>query len=850
MDTDGKFYLGRIFDPKQAETTAEPLLYDPDDLTTHAVVVGMTGSGKTGLCLDLLEEAGLNNIPALMLDPKGDITNALLHFPDLLPSDFEPWVNATEARREGKTVAEVAEATANLWRNGLESWGINSARIQRLKDGPRFSIYTPGSDAGLPVSILASLQAPTIPWEANKESLRERIGGTVTAILGLIGLKDIDPVRSREHILLANIFENAWSQGQDLDLGELIMQTQSPPFEKLGVFDVERFFPEKDRFELAMLLNNILAAPSFQAWIEGEPLDIQRLMFEPDGRPRHTIFYIAHLSESERMFFVTLLYSAVETWMRSQAGTPSLRALVYFDEIFGYLPPTGNPPSKTPMLRMLKQARAFGVGMVLATQNPVDIDYKALSNAGTWFIGKLGTEQDKARLLDGLSTAAGAGLDRKTYDDLISALGKRVFLLRNVHEKAPVLFQTRWAMNYLAGPVTRNQIPALNALAAQGQPAALAPVTPPIKTPPGAQPVPTPTRATGVAVPEVAVPQRQAPADPMDGLGSVTAPAVPRGVDAYYLPNNMTAGESARKNSRRFHKGAKPVGLLYRPVLFAQADIRLNNRKYGLNETLQRAALLEDIDSRGTVRWEDYLTNAIDDRTFERAPLGDTRFADLPGVFTDSSLMKSLKADFLDWNYRETQVEIRANETLKVYAPPGTSDDKFRRLCEDAADEKESAEREKVKKSFEKKLDSIKKKLTREERELAEDEAELAARKREETVKHAETIFGLFTKRRSSFSGSMTKRRMTSKAKEDVEESIAAIAEFKSDIADLEEAYADAIQEVEDKWDEIIAEETTIPVNPYKKDILVNVFGLAWMPFHIIQDKDGLHELPGFEPED
>ncbi len=470
QNTNGQFYLGRITNPTTGETSQIPLLYNPADLTTHAVVVGMTGSGKTGLCLDLLEEAALNNIPSLMIDPKGDITNALLHFPDLLPADFQPWINADEARRSGKTSEQAATDTADLWRNGLSEWDIQPERIQSLKESVQFAIYTPGSTAGFPLSILASLAAPTIPWADNKELLREQISGTVTALLGLIGLKNIDPVRSREHILLANIFETAWSQGIDLDLSELIMQTQSPPFEKLGVFDIDRFFPEKDRFELAMLLNNILASPAFQAWLEGEPLDIQALLFTPTGQPRHTIFYIAHLPEAERMFFVTLLYTAVESWMRAQSGTTSLRALIYFDEIFGYLPPVENPPSKEPMLRMLKQARAFGVGMVLATQNPVDIDYKALSNAGTWFIGKLGTDQDKQRLLDGLASVATEGLNRQEYDHLISAIGKRVFLLRNVHEPQPILFQTRWAMNYLAGPVTRAQIPALNALAGVGEP--------------------------------------------------------------------------------------------------------------------------------------------------------------------------------------------------------------------------------------------------------------------------------------------------------------------------------------------------------------------------------------------
>ena len=326
-------------------------------------------------------------------------------------------------------------------------------------------MFTPGSDAGIPINILVSLKAPTIPWESNKEALREQISGTVIALLGLVGMQDIDPVRSREHILLSNIFESAWREGRDLDLGALILQTQSPPFPKLGVFDVNTFFPEKDRFELAMLLNNILAAPAFQVWLEGEPLDMAALLYTPEGKPRHSVFYIAHLSDSERMFFITLLYSAVETWMRSQTGTTTLRALVYFDEIFGYLPPVANPPSKQPMLRMLKQARAFGVGQVLVTQNPVDVDYKALSNAGTWMIGKLQTDQDKQRLLDGLDSAMSGSLDRGEYDRLISTLGKRVFLLHNVNAKEPLVFQTRWAMNYLAGPLTPVQIPGLNKLA-------------------------------------------------------------------------------------------------------------------------------------------------------------------------------------------------------------------------------------------------------------------------------------------------------------------------------------------------------------------------------------------------
>ncbi len=837
IETDGKFYLGRIADPQTGETGTEPLLYDPADLTTHAVVVGMTGSGKTGLCLDLLEEAALNKVPALMIDPKGDITNALLHFPDLAPADFQPWVNADEARREGKTVEQAAADTADLWRNGLAKWDITPERIRALKESARFSIYTPGSDAGLPVSILATLQAPTIDWHANTELLREKISGTVTALLGLIGLTNIDPVRSREHILLANIFENAWSQGIDLDLGELIMQTQSPPFEKLGVFDVNRFFPEKDRFELAMLLNNILASPAFQSWIEGEPLDVAQMLYDSSGKPRHTIFYIAHLNDAERMFFVTLLYSAVESWMRTQAGTTSLRALVYFDEIFGYLPPVGNPPSKEPMLRMLKQARAFGVGMVLATQNPVDIDYKALSNAGTWFIGKLGTDQDKQRLLDGLSSAMSGGLDRKEYDDLISAIGKRVFLLRNVHDKQPSLFQTRWAMNYLAGPVMRLQIPALNALAGVSEPVSKS----------ASQPVGQSASQPAAAMSAPAASDQPADADLP---GTTSRPAVPGRVAEYFLPNNLTVSQAALQDGRSLSTNAKPLGLLYRPVLLAQASVQFLNRKYNLDVEVKKTAVVIEPDRRGTVRWENYLTQPLDSRDLDRNPAPEARFINLEEPLSDAKVVKTMETDFIDWIYRGTEVMVKANETLEVYAGPNEAEETFEKACQKAAAEKAEVEADKIEAQFEKKIDALETKLSREERELAEDEADYKQRKMEEAATHAETLFSLFSKRRRSVSSSMTKRRMTAKSREDVEESKEEIERLKQDIDELEADMKEALDELETKWAEIAADITEIPVTPYKKDVSVEMFGVAWLPYHLVEDGGQLQEFTGFAIQD
>ena len=831
-DLDGKFYLGRIYDLHKGEITDENLYYDSEDLTTHAVVVGMTGSGKTGLCIGMLEEAALNGIPSLMIDPKGDITNALLHFPDLTPTDFQPWVNPDDARREGKTIAQAAEGAAHLWQNGLKKWGIGRERIQALKDSAQFGIYTPGSNAGIPVSILSSLKAPEIPWEGNIEIIREKISGTATALLGLIGLTDIDPVRSREHILMSNIFESSWSQLRDLELGELILQIQNPPFEKLGVFDINSYFPEKDRFELSMLLNNILAAPSFQSWISGHPLDIQSLLYGSDGHPKHSVFYIAHLSDSERMFFVTLLYSAVETWMRSQKGTTSLRAILYFDEIFGYIPPISNPPSKMPMLRMLKQARAFGVGQVLVTQNPVDLDYKGLSNTGTWFIGRLQTERDKERLLDGLEGAA-PGLDRRTYDRQISALDKRVFLLHNVHEERPELFHTRWVMNYLTGPLTRTQIPALNKLAGAALDKTPQPAKPGIR-----EHTPAPTRQE---------PGISEESDTLSIYGSLTRPNPPARIGEYFLPNNLTLSQSIKTSQHDTPSRAETLGMLYKPVLLAQANVRFLKPKYSLNHEDRLTALVQEIGRAGEVRWEEWSVDVFDPDIMDRKPLPEARFVTQEGAFSDSKALRTLETDFVDWIYYEGKVNILANETLEIYAGPDISEDEFKAQCKKAAEDNFEEELEKIESSFEKKIDAIEDRLRREERELKEDETELSQRKMEEFGTHAENILSLFSGRRRKVTTSLTKRRMTSKAKADVEESQETIEEYKKEIEELEEDYQDEIQEIKEKWDEVAEDAGTIPVTPYKKDILVKLFGIAWFPYYLVDSDGRILELPAYE---
>jgi hypothetical protein len=463
IDKPGSFFLGRPHDLKKSKTAADPLLYDSKDLTTHAVCVGMTGSGKTGLCLALLEEAALNGIPAIAIDPKGDLANLLLAFPKLEPNDFRPWIDEAEAARKKMSPDEFAASQAETWKKGLASWDEGPDRIRRFCDTVDRVIYTPGSSAGIPITVLKSFAAPPAELVADADAFGERVSSAASGLLALMGIES-DPVHGREHIFLSTLLDAAWRSGKDVDLRQLIQDINRPPIDRVGAVDLESFFPAKERTKLAMNLNNLLASPSFAAWMEGEPLDIQRILYTAEKKPRLAIMSIAHLDDAERMFFVTILLNEILAWIRTQPGTSSLRALLYMDEVFGYFPPTGNPPAKRPMLTLLKQARAFGLGCMLATQNPVDLDYKGLSNAGTWFLGRLQTARDKARVIEGLegaSAQAGAEFNRQEMESTLAALGNRVFLMNNVHSDAPVVFESRWAMSYLCGPLTKNQIKTL-----------------------------------------------------------------------------------------------------------------------------------------------------------------------------------------------------------------------------------------------------------------------------------------------------------------------------------------------------------------------------------------------------
>lgn len=802
IEKTGSFYLGRLWDTTTQRTTEEPLMYDARDLTTHAVCVGMTGSGKTGMCIGLLEEAALDGVPALIIDPKGDISNLLLTFPDLKPDDFQPWINADDARRKGRDITTHAAETARTWREGLSDWGQDGERIRRLKEAADFTIYTPGSSAGQPVSILASLAAPQGSWVGNEEMLREQIRGVASALLGLAGV-EADPVRSPEHIFFANVIEHYWRQYRDLDLADLIRALQDPPIPKLGIFDVDTFFPPKERMNLAMALNGLLAAPGFASWLEGAPLNIDSMLFTPDGRPRHAIFNIAHLDDAQRMFFVTLLLEATLAWTRRQSGTTSLRALLYMDELYGFMPPTANPPSKRPLLTLLKQARAFGLGVVLTTQNPVDLDYKGLSNAGTWFIGKLQTERDKARMMDGLE-AAGGSANRASLERLISSLDSRVFLMHNVHDDEPTVFHTRWVMSYLCGPLTRDQIRLIQ------------PVPPLVATPGPTLGAPEMNRA-------------QQSADTLathleeDGYQSVS-PNLKASINQVYLPVLKPSSS------------ADDV-LVYEPLLVACGEVGFVDRRKKISDQRRINLFLEPSPQATNVDWlqADPLELVLSELTAQGRK--DSLYGTLPRGWETVTTHRKATSAFKDHLYRNFVLKVASIPTLKLFGQPGEDEAAFLGRARLVAREQRDLEVDKLNRKIEVKLERLEKKLVREERELDEDQAEHKSRKSQELLSAGETLLGMFgmlgRKRKGGLSSAARRRRMTSRAKEDIRESQQEIASLEDELARMRDQLADDVAAISEKWDDVLANVESFEVAPRRSDVRIDVVALAWAPVWI-----------------
>ena len=768
----------------------KPLAVDSADLTTHGVIVGMTGSGKTGLGIVLLEEALLAGVPALILDPKGDMGNLLLTFPDLAPADFRPWVHEEDARAANISIDDLAAKTASDWRQGLESQGIDPGRIKTLRDTTEMTIYTPGSEAGVPLNLVGSLQAPPLSWDSEAEALRDEIEGTVTSLLGLVGIK-ADPLASREFVLLSNLIENAWRAGQDLDLGTLVGQVQAPPLRKLGVFDVDTFFPPKDRTALALRLNGLLASPSFAAWGEGEPLDPGGLLRTSDGKPRAAIVYLAHLSEEERQFVVTLVLSKLVTWMRGQPGASDLRALVYMDEVYGFAPPTAAPPAKKPILTILKQARAFGVGMVLATQNPVDLDYKAMSNAGTWLVGRLQTENDKARVLEGLKSAAG-GADVAALDATIGSLPKRGFMLVSAKANQPVVFQTRWAMSYLRGPLTKDEVSTLMAQAPRTA-AAAAPAAPAAPTPDDATPV---------------------------------APAVASGINVAYLDAAAPWAASVE---------AAPGGERLRAYVAARVSVRFNDTRAAIDERQEYEALYGPLD--GGLDLERETTVDFDDRDFGEAAPAPAHYV-LPAAPIDKpAFFKEAERDIARRLVDRQALSLARNAKLKLTSRPGETPEQFRQRCDEAAQAAADAEASKIRDRLEAKQDRLRAAMEQAQRRVEELTIDERSRQTDELVAGAGAILGaLFGGRRSTrsiaraASSAASRHGSSSRTGSRRQSAEAKVAQVQDDLHEVEQQILDEVQEIDAKWDAVAAEIDDVAIRPKATGVHVDRLMLVWVP--------------------
>jgi hypothetical protein len=737
MDDKQNLYIGKEVDLVSGELK-DKFFYKTKDLSTHAVILGMTGSGKTGMAIATLEEAILDGIPVIAIDPKGDLTNLLLTFPGLKPEDFKPWIDPDQAEIKGISVDMYAENIANTWQKGLKDWEITPERLQTLKDIADYTIFTPGSTAGIPVSILQSFKKPE--GVLDQEEILEKIKGITTALLGLLGI-EADPVKSREHILISTIIQNAWQNGKSLSIEDLIMQVQKPPFEKLGVFTVDSFFPKKERTDLGMQINSLIASPTFQTWLSGVPFDINSFL-KAGNKSRVSIFYIAHLAESERMFFVTLLLQEVLSWMRMQPGTDTPRVILYFDEIFGYFPPhPKDPPSKYPLLTLMKQARAFGLSVILATQNPVDLDYKGLTNAGTWFIGKLQQENDKERVMSGLEGTlqeSGKSLDKSYFDKILGMLKPRIFLVHNVHSNEPKIISSRWVMNYLRGPLTKTQVADL------------------MKERKGS--VKTETTVTKNEKNEY-------------------LPEFPEGVPVMFELN----------------RGTGP----FVPYIYMEGEALYQQDTAGIYFEKTFKAIMKS--EGGSLLLESM--NLLDNPpATNNKPPENATFADIPGIFLKKDTFKAIQEQFKQF-IKGSEEKYYYSPHFKLYSRIDESNEDFINRIKDRFTEVLKDELQKLRDSYSKKLESAKAKIRTAESQKEEAEAELRGISRETGVDIGTGVLSILMGR----SGRGSIRRATSsatrreKAKIKIDKAALAIQKAQLESEEIEKKMDEALREKEEE---------------------------------------------------
>lgn len=806
-------YLGEKSDPATHQRTGEAVGIDPADLTTHGVIVGMTGSGKTGLGMVLLEEALSQGVPTLILDPKGDMGNLLLTFPQLAPQDFAPWVP------QGTDPAQVATS----WQQGLADWAIAPPEISTLRTGHQLSVYTPGSTAGLPLNVIGSLAPPSTK---DAESIRDEVEALVQGLLGLVGVTS-DPLSGREHVLIANLIETAWNAGETIDLATLLIRIQDPPMRKLGVIDIETFFPKSDRTELMMKLNGLLASPSFAEWGVGAPLDIESLLWTPDGGARAAVIYLAHLSDEERQMVVTRVLSKLVGWMRGQSGSTKLRVLVYMDEVYGFVPPSATPPAKKPLLTLYKQARAFGVGVILATQNPVDLDYKAISNAGTWMIGRLQTERDKARLLDGMSSAAGT-IDVTATDATISGLAKREFLLHTAGGKH-FTFNVRWAMSYLCGPLSKDQIKALPGMTEQ---LAITPASPPNTPASDAQPTEaSPTNlvdpaGTALAPPTPVAAASPAPTGTIADDESPAMPSVADGIVVRYLDPAAPWSSTV---------GATSGGRRLQAAVMVRCNLTFDETKADLRHSEVWEAVIFPLSENPTA--SDAVNVDYDDRDLTETQPAGAVFVFPQAPIKNKSLFTALESGIKDRLTSERSMTISINRELKLFSRPGEAETDFAARCTAAANEQADADANKIRQQLSTKIDRIKEQLTLAQQRADQLNEEASMSKTSEMISVGGSVLGaIFGGRKSvsSIAGAVTRaasgRSRSQRVSNRMEQALARVDEKSANIEDLENQLNDEINNIATHWNDVAAEIETLDIALEKSDIVVEQIALVWVP--------------------
>lgn len=792
----GEFYLGRRYDLDARARGEAPVLYDSRDLVTHGMIIGMTGSGKTGLGIGLLEEAAIDGVPAIAIDPKGDLGNLLLTFPSLAPDDFRPWINEDEARRRGLEPDAYAADQATLWQRGLAEWGQDGERIARLREAADLVIYTPGSSAGRQVSILKSFDAPHQKDADDTELVSRRIDATVSGLLSLVGIKG-EGAQSREYVLVWTIIHDAWQAGESLDLGALIARVITPPMSRIGVLDVESFYPAAQRFDLATRLN-ALAAPGYAAWVDGEPLDVEHLLYAPSGKPRVAIVSVAHLSEVERMFVVSLILNNVLGWIRRQPGTTSLRALLYMDEVAGYMPPVANPPSKPPLLTLLKQARAFGLGVVLATQNPGDLDYKGLSNLGTWWIGRLQTDRDKSKVLQGLEGAAASaagGFDRTAMDRILSGLGKRVFLQHNVHDVAPTVFETRWCLSYLRGPLTRDQI---RQLTPRDEPQA------------PAEPVPAGSAATTTSA---ALPP------PPPAVPASARPVLPPAIAQLFVSS----------------RGRAVVH--YEPRLLVAGQIGFSDARHDVREVRDLVVSVPIADGPLPIDWTRASTLDVSLADLDTEPMPAATFAAPASPAMQPKNYAAWEKEFVRWAADTQVVELFRHPGLKLVSRPGEDEREFRIRLQLAGHEKRDADKARIEQKYQPRFRQLQQRLATAETRHAREAQQAQQQKLQTALSFGATIAGaLFGNRRATVG---TIGRATTAARgvgrsmkeaQDVKRAEESVEAVRAAIASAEAELAAELEAIEAAADYARAPLETVVVRPKRTQIVVRKTALAWVP--------------------